>query len=146
MAMPEQKQSRWWIGCPVVSVNESAADRATATRHGVGREFHVLQVSGRELKDASAFSPSSMLGKESHMNCPTVLLMDQDLPHRISAPSAEAGGAPRYSLVWKLVFFPRAEASPDEGSLCRPEWGQPLRLGSAAKSGQPAWTAGRQAT
>ena len=31
------------------------------------------------------------------------VLMDQDVLHRVSAPSAAAGGQPRYSLVWKLV-------------------------------------------
>ena len=31
------------------------------------------------------------------------LLMDQDVLHRVSAPSASAEGRPRYSLVWKLV-------------------------------------------
>lgn len=32
--------------------------------------------------------------------------MDQDMTHRISVPSKESQG-PRYSLVWKLVFFPK---------------------------------------
>ena len=32
------------------------------------------------------------------------VLMDQDILHRVSAPSAAAGGRPRYSLVWKLVL------------------------------------------
>lgn len=36
--------------------------------------------------------------------------MDQDMPHRISAPSKAAPG-PRYSLVWKLVFWPRDQYS-----------------------------------
>ena len=31
------------------------------------------------------------------------VLMDQDILHRVSAPSSAAGGRPRYSLVWKLV-------------------------------------------
>ncbi|KAK9819911.1 hypothetical protein WJX72_003865 [[Myrmecia] bisecta] len=35
-----------------------------------------------------------------------LVLMDQDVPHRISAPSLAAGRA-RYSLVWKLVFVPK---------------------------------------
>lgn len=34
------------------------------------------------------------------------------MPHRISAPSKEASGRPRYSLVWKLVFFPKGTGSP----------------------------------
>lgn len=58
-----------------------------------------------------------------------VVLMDQDVPHRISGPSKLAG-CPRYSLVWKLVFCPKVRgASP---SISRPEWGPPTRFGSAA--------------
>lgn len=57
--------------------------------------------------------------------------MDQDMPHRINAPSQQAPG-PRYSLVWKLVFYPKAEAK--GFSISRPEWGSPLRLGSANES------------
>lgn len=30
--------------------------------------------------------------------------MDQDVLHRVSAPSSAAGGRPRYSLIWKLVW------------------------------------------
>ena len=127
-------------------------------------------------------------------------VQDQDVPHRISTPSKEAMGRPRYSLVWKLVFFPKgtgpgptyasaagtaggttagtasgtaaptlpgldgttAAAADGQGkrgggrartpasrkpapllppTLCRPEWGEPMRLGSArAVPGQPdAW-------
>ncbi|KXZ52552.1 hypothetical protein GPECTOR_9g596 [Gonium pectorale] len=84
-----------------------------------------------------------------------VVLLEQDLPHRISAPSREAPG-PRYSLVWKLVLVPRQEAGVpsaqrdghggggDGGvagpggaaafqSICRPEWGEPVRIGSACR-------------
>jgi probable phosphoglycerate mutase len=66
--------------------------------------------------------------------------MDQDMPHRISAPAKGTAG-PRYSLVWKLVFFPREqqqqgeeEEEEEEGEgvfLSRPEWGEPIRFGSA---------------
>ncbi len=88
--------------------------------------------------------------------------MDQDMPHRISAPSRAANGAPRYSLVWKMVWFDRADVTlPDTArkggpagpgneavrgnprkrreppGLCRPEWGTPLMLGQHC--GQPAW-------
>ena len=38
------------------------------------------------------------------------VLMDQDVLHRVSAPSAAAGGRPRYSLVWKLVLPPSKSA------------------------------------
>mmetsp|Transcript_11050 Transcript_11050/g.27900 ORF Transcript_11050/g.27900 Transcript_11050/m.27900 type:complete len:344 (+) Transcript_11050:177-1208(+) len=34
------------------------------------------------------------------------VLMDQDVLHRLSAPSLQAG-LPRYSLVWKLAFVPK---------------------------------------
>eukprot|EP00658_Telonema_sp_P-2_P006618 TRINITY_DN12501_c0_g1_i3.p1 TRINITY_DN12501_c0_g1~~TRINITY_DN12501_c0_g1_i3.p1 ORF type:complete len:385 (+),score=90.56 TRINITY_DN12501_c0_g1_i3:231-1385(+) len=38
------------------------------------------------------------------------VLMEQDMTHRICAPSA-AAGRPRYSLVWKLVFLPKEKES-----------------------------------
>lgn len=69
-----------------------------------------------------------------------VVLMDQDVAHRISAPSRQAPG-PRYSLVWKLVLVPKATpgAGADDGtttllSICRPEWGEPVRIGSASRA------------
>ncbi|MEW5299067.1 MAG: hypothetical protein WDW36_002116 [Sanguina aurantia] len=43
-----------------------------------------------------------------------VVLMDQDMTHRISVPSKESQG-PRYSLVWKLVFFPKSCEQPEPG-------------------------------
>jgi probable phosphoglycerate mutase len=58
-----------------------------------------------------------------------VVLMDQDVTHRVSAPSA-AATAPRYSLVLKLLFFPKEMRGPGRG-LCRPEWGEPTRFGTA---------------
>ncbi len=78
--------------------------------------------------------------------------MDQDMPHRISAPSRAAGAAPRYSLVWKMIWFPANDATlgPEraeggrggvgEPGLCRPQWGEPLRLGSAGQLlGRKVW-------
>ena len=62
-----------------------------------------------------------------------VVLMDQDVPHRLSPPAACAG-RPRYSLVWKLLFCPR-----DGGQRCciaRPEWGRPIPFGSDARVAQ----------
>ena len=56
--------------------------------------------------------------------------MDQDLLHRVSAPSPAAGRRPRYSLVWKLAFLPRAPGG--AACLARPAWGLPVSLGSAA--------------
>ncbi len=96
-----------------------------------------------------------------------VVLMDQDMPHRISAPSRAANGAPRYSLVWKMVWFERTDATLSDtlrnaeatraGSkagaskgrrkraaaanapgLCRPEWGRAVALSQGL--GQPAWS------
>ena len=65
------------------------------------------------------------------------------MPHRISAPSRVAPG-PRYSLVWKLVWVPREggqgparvqqEREAGYQSLCRPEWGEPVRIGSANRN------------
>ena len=36
-----------------------------------------------------------------------MVLMDQDITHRVSAPTKVAG-RPRYSLVWKLALLPKA--------------------------------------
>ncbi|KAK9804412.1 hypothetical protein WJX72_011538 [[Myrmecia] bisecta] len=58
------------------------------------------------------------------------VLMDQDVLHRVSTPSQLAGGRPRYSLVWKLVFLPRAAGQ--TACIARPEWGPPTNIGSAA--------------
>lgn len=47
----------------------------------------------------------------------------------------EPHGSIRYSLVWKLVFFPNGGARGSdhvECSLSRPEWGPPQRLGTSA--------------
>lgn len=59
-----------------------------------------------------------------------LVLMDQDVTHRMSPPSAQAG-RPRYSLVLKLVLRPRDPAH--RPSLARPEWGRPAAFGSAAR-------------
>ena len=82
-----------------------------------------------------------------------VVLMDQDVTHRVSPPSALAG-RPRYSLVWKLVFFPKravgvridmtrfrtedgagpsGSGGPSPTTIARPEWGVPSPIGSAAR-------------
>tara|TARA_B110000305_G_scaffold235274_1_gene294652 strand:- start:1823 stop:2938 length:1116 start_codon:yes stop_codon:yes gene_type:complete len=70
-----------------------------------------------------------------------VVLMDQDVTHRVSPPSRAAGERARYSLVYKLVFFPRGGIGGDananaelwERGIARPEWGVPSPIGSAAK-------------
>ncbi|GMH32424.1 hypothetical protein BSKO_00258 [Bryopsis sp. KO-2023] len=56
------------------------------------------------------------------------VLMDQDVLHRVSTPSKNAA-RPRFSLVWKLVFFAKSR-----GKTCcisKPEWGPPVYFGSA---------------
>lgn len=58
------------------------------------------------------------------------ILMDQDVLHRLSAPSPFAG-RPRFSLVWKLVFVPRS--AQQTACLARPEWGPPTSFASAAR-------------
>jgi len=55
-----------------------------------------------------------------------VVIMHQDLVHRLSAPSA-AAGRPRYSLVWKLLFMPRRRG--EAASIHLPEWGPPTLFG-----------------
>ena len=66
-----------------------------------------------------------------------VVLMDQDVTHRVSPPTRAAGERARYSLVYKLVFFPRecgkGKAELWERGIARPEWGVPSPIGSAAK-------------
>eukprot|EP00878_Enallax_costatus_P017176 GHUV01018032.1.p1 GENE.GHUV01018032.1~~GHUV01018032.1.p1 ORF type:complete len:118 (+),score=31.14 GHUV01018032.1:94-447(+) len=57
------------------------------------------------------------------------VLLDQDIAHRLSTPSA-AAGQPRYSLVWKLVMFPKQPGG--RCSIAKPEWGRPTYFGSAA--------------
>ena len=68
-----------------------------------------------------------------------LVLMDQDITHAVSAPNAEAGSRPRYSLVCKLVLHPHpvhsdsAEASAASVvRLVHPQHGAPTALGSAA--------------
>jgi len=63
-----------------------------------------------------------------------VVLMEQDVLHRISAPSELAGGRARLSLVWKLAFIRKAVAEKHvEPCIARPEWGQPVSFGSGAR-------------
>jgi hypothetical protein len=57
-----------------------------------------------------------------------VVLMDQDILHRVSVPSAEAR-RPRYSVAIKLVFYPKT--SKQSMSIRKKEWGKPTFFGSA---------------
>eukprot|EP00798_Chlamydomonas_sp_ICE-L_P018106 gene18106-24538_t len=69
-----------------------------------------------------------------------MVLMDQDVPHRVSAPSSAAKGCPRYSLVWKLVFYPKSGDAAPPPSICRPQWGTPVRVGLPVGVHRPsAW-------
>jgi hypothetical protein len=51
--------------------------------------------------------------------------------HRVSTPSQLAGGRPRFSLVWKLVFLPKDADT--AACLARPEWGPSTAFGTAAR-------------
>ena len=64
------------------------------------------------------------------------VLMEQDVLHRVSPPSALANGQLRLSLVLKLVFLPNDEAAVGEGGevrLAKREWGLSTAFGSAAR-------------
>ena len=65
------------------------------------------------------------------------MLMEGDVPHRIAPPSPGAPG-PRFSLVLKLVLHPTGGGG-DGGrtptGLLKPEWGPPLRIGTAGVRG-----------
>ena len=62
------------------------------------------------------------------------ILMDQDMYHRLSAPSLKAQ-RPRYSLVWKLLLIPKS--AQERATLVRPDWPAPNLYGSAAKTRAP---------
>jgi hypothetical protein len=70
-------------------------------------------------------------------------LMDMDVYHRISAPSAKAR-RPRYSLAWKLLFWPNPAffSAKDlvsvRASIARPEWPVRQAFGSVSCTGFPA--------
>ena len=64
-----------------------------------------------------------------------VVIMDQDVTHTVSAPSREAGGRPRYSLVWKLAVFPPA---PPPKPLQTPPLPSGEEKGSASFAGADA--------
>jgi len=60
-----------------------------------------------------------------------VVLMDQDILHRVSTPS-QIAGLPRYSFVLKLCFFPKRVDAPQKMTLIREAWGEPCLFGTAA--------------
>lgn len=63
-----------------------------------------------------------------------IVLMDQDITHKVTAPHATAGKRPRYSLVWKLILHPR-EPNQDMKKLCNDGyyWPEPTLIGSAQR-------------
>lgn len=66
-----------------------------------------------------------------------VVLMHQDIIHRLSSPSSLACGKPRLSIVWKLIFIPKKEDTRDEEGrylhISKREFGHVCSFGSAAK-------------
>ena len=64
--------------------------------------------------------------------CQILSPWSQDIIHRLSVPSRDAG-RPRYSLVFKLVMVPRNDGR-GTCNLSRPEWGRPTAFGSAARA------------
>eukprot|EP01025_Chloroclados_australasicus_P060189 TRINITY_DN76_c4_g1_i3.p1 TRINITY_DN76_c4_g1~~TRINITY_DN76_c4_g1_i3.p1 ORF type:complete len:333 (+),score=27.30 TRINITY_DN76_c4_g1_i3:228-1226(+) len=59
-----------------------------------------------------------------------IVLMDQDIVHRLSSPSADAP-VPRYSIVWKLIFMNKNSNEAEELCIARPEWGRSTAFGSS---------------
>jgi len=78
--------------------------------------------------------PASAVGAFVRPKPYRVVLSDQDLTHRISAPS-QLAERPRYSLVWKLVFLPKRQHQShdndhvDYNNIIKREWGEPIHLG-----------------
>ena len=67
-----------------------------------------------------------------------VVLMDQDVTHRVSPPTRAANGRARSSLGVQTRVLPENGAAPPDASLwergiARAEWGPPSPIGSAAK-------------
>ena len=61
-----------------------------------------------------------------------VLLLDQDIMHRVSAPAASTG-RPRYSLVWKLAVLDQAHPERTPSIALHGANGQVASFGSAMK-------------
>lgn len=62
-----------------------------------------------------------------------IVLMDQDITHKVTAPNQAAGKRPRYSLVWKLILHPK-EIHQDMKHLSgMNSWPEPDLVGSANK-------------
>ena len=61
------------------------------------------------------------------------VIMDQDIMHTVVAPNAAAGRRPRYSLVWKLILFPKTAVQGMTDLACGKKelWPAPILIGSA---------------
>jgi hypothetical protein len=60
-----------------------------------------------------------------------VILMHQDVLHRLSSPTTWACGRPRFSIVLKLMFIPKDDLT--ACSISRKEFGRVVSFGSASK-------------
>lgn len=64
-----------------------------------------------------------------------VVLLEQDVTHRIGAPSAVRAPGLRYSIVLKTVWIPKGGGGGlGARGISRPEWGEPQALGSASRA------------
>ena len=59
------------------------------------------------------------------------LVMDQDITHRVVAPTKAAGKKPRYSLVFKLILHPKTQGQEMKLSCGKEDWPEPILFGSA---------------
>jgi probable phosphoglycerate mutase len=82
--------------------------------------------------------PATGVGAFSSARPGRVVLQEQDVSHRIGAPSALRAPGLRYSLVLKTVWLPREEVLAGGGwdgrGISRAEWGEPQAIGSAARA------------
>lgn len=144
------------VCCPLAPPSERVSDSTPAVhthpQHNVhtqpGKPLFVSMLLylnrswAPELHAETLFvDPDSGTGVFVQPRAGRVVLMDQDVPHRIGAASPMAGDQPRFSLVWKLVFWPQqdyaqglANSQLQEMSLARPQWGAPVHLGSPSSA------------
>jgi probable phosphoglycerate mutase len=79
--------------------------------------------------------PASGVGAFTSAKPGRCVLMEQDISHRIGAPSAVRAPGLRYSLVLKTVWMPKdGGVGLGSNGISRPEWGAPQALGSASRA------------
>ena len=118
-----------------VYVNRAEGASAVRLRAGVPQRTRAVDPGSR--RGDALPRPGTATGVFVRPAPGRVLLMDQDVLHRVSAPSRSAC-VPRYSLVLKLCFYPKdPEARP---SILRPEWGEPIAFGTAGRRAPSAAT------